>query len=156
MLKLFKVFLDIIIYTMSNQNSDANSTPAGPIGESLGRVKWFNSKLGYGFITTTMSEGEVDIFIHQSNIRPQQSRYRTLREGEYVSLNVSESGETRQAIDVTGVNGGPLNCDHENNLRNNRRERRSTNDRENSSEEYTEVKSRNKRRSPREQRRASP
>lgn len=141
---------------MSNQNSDANSTPAGPIGDKLGRVKWFNSKLGYGFITTSLDAEEVDIFIHQSNIRPQQSRYRTLREGEYVSLNVSESGETRQAIDVTGVNGGPLNCDHEHNIRHTRRERRDTNDRENSSDGFTEVKSRNRRRSPREHRRASP
>ncbi len=144
---------------MSNQNSDANSTSAVPIGDHLGRVKWFNSKLGYGFISTTLNNEDVDVFIHQSNVRPQQSRYRTLREGEYVSLNVSESGETRQAIDVTGVNGGPLNCDLEHNMRNNRRERRSNkeNSTDDSTNDFTEVtSSRNKRGSQREQRRASP
>ena len=141
---------------MSSQNSDASTTPAvsnGTVGDNLGRVKWFNSKLGYGFITTTLSGEDVDIFVHQSNVRPNTSNYRTLREGEYVSLNVSESGETRQAIDVTGVNGGPLNCDIERNIRNSRRVR--TDDSSNE-EEFTEVKSRNRRRSPRERPRASP
>ena len=133
---------------MSSQNSDASTTPAvsnGTVGDNLGRVKWFNSKLGYGFITTTLSGEDVDIFVHQSNVRPNTSNYRTLREGEYVSLNVSESGETRQAIDVTGVNGGPLNCDIERNIRNSRRVR---NDDSSNEEEFTEVKSRNRRRSP--------
>ena len=141
---------------MSSQNSDASTTPAvsnGTVGDNLGRVKWFNSKLGYGFITTTLSGEDVDIFVHQSNVRPNTSNYRTLREGEFVSLNVSESGETRQAIDVTGVNGGPLNCDIERNIRNSRRVR--TDDSSNE-EEFTEVKSRNRRRSPRERPRASP
>lgn len=141
---------------MSSQNSDASTTPAVSnitVGNNLGRVKWFNSKLGYGFITTTLSGEDVDIFVHQSNVRPSTSNYRTLREGEYVSLNVSESGETRQAIDVTGVNGGPLNCDIERNIRNSRRvcSEASSND-----DEFTEVKSRNRRRSPRERPRASP
>jgi len=141
---------------MSSQNSDASTTPAVSnftVGDNLGRVKWFNSKLGYGFITTTISGEDVDIFVHQSNVRPNTSNYRTLREGEYVSLNVSESGETRQAIDVTGVNGGPLNCDIERNIRNSRRVR--TDDSSNE-EDFTEVKSRNRRRSPRERPRASP
>jgi len=127
---------------MSNQNSDASNTPAVTVGTYLGRVKWFNSKLGYGFITTTLDRDEHDIFIHQSNIHPTQSRYRTLREGEYVSLNVSESGETRQAIDVTGVNGGPLNCDLERNMRNTRK---SHSESESNDGEFTKVQSRTSR-----------
>ena len=141
---------------MSDQNRDASTTPAVsrvPVGDNLGRVKWFNSKLGYGFITTTLNGEEVDIFVHQSNVRPNTSNYRTLREGEYISLNVSESGETRQAIDVTGVNGGPLNCDLERNIRNSRRVR--SDDSSGNDNDFTEVKSRNRRRSP-TQRRASP
>jgi cold shock CspA family protein len=98
-----------------NDNSACDSVAV--IGSHLGRVKWFNSRLGYGFITVTLGDEEMDIFIHQSNVRPNVSKYRTLREGEYVSLNVSESQDTRQAIDVTGVNGGPLNCDLERNQR---------------------------------------
>lgn len=100
---------------MSETNNAGDN--AAVIGSLLGRVKWFNSKLGYGFITVNESDGDSDIFIHQSNVRPNVSKYRTLREGEYVSLNISQSGDTRQAIDVTGVNGGPLNCDLERNQR---------------------------------------
>jgi cold shock protein len=132
---------------MTNQNSDASNTPAVTTGEHLGRVKWFNSKLGYGFITTNLNSEDHDIFIHQSNIHPTQSRYRTLREGEYVSLNVSESGETRQAIDVTGVNGGPLNCDLERNMRNTRRPHNESES--NEDEEFTKVQPRGRRPRPR-------
>jgi cold shock protein len=112
---------------MSGTNSASENTAV--IGSLLGRVKWFNSKLGYGFITVTESDGDSDIFIHQSNVRPTVSKYRTLREGEYVSLNISQSGDTRMAIDVTGVNGGPLNCDLERNQRrgNRRGDRSNTN-----------------------------
>ena len=132
---------------MTNQNSDADTTQAVAVtvGVHLGRVKWFNSKLGYGFITTNLNSEDHDIFIHQSNIHPTQSRYRTLREGEYVSLNVSESGETRQAIDVTGVNGGPLNCDLERNMRNTRHQGQEQPSNESKDEEFTEVQTRGRR-----------
>ena len=134
---------------MTNQNSDANTKSAVTVGKHLGRVKWFNSKLGYGFITTNLNSDDHDIFIHQSNIHPTQSRYRTLREGEYVSLNVSESGETRQAIDVTGVNGGPLNCDLERNMRNTRQQGSQKTSNESNDEDFTEVQSRGSRTRPR-------
>ena len=91
------------------QNEDR--TPAAP-GSLIGHVKWFNNNDGYGFITI-VSDGDnknSDIFAHQSNIYPTTSGYRTLRPGEYVSLNLSED-ERPQAIDVTGVGGGPLQCD---------------------------------------------
>lgn len=83
-------------------------------GTLIGRVKWFRSKLGYGFITVldTETKEETDIFIHQSNIKTKHSQYRTLKEGEYVSLNIGVSDDSRQAIDVTGVLGGPLMCDN--------------------------------------------
>ena len=79
------------------------------VGSNIGRVKWFNSRLGYGFITVE----EDDIFVHQSNICPNISQFRTLTQGEYVSLNISstDNDNTRMAVDVTGVNGGPLMCD---------------------------------------------
>ena len=48
---------------MSDSNSAAH-------GEHIGMVKWFNYKLGYGFITVTIDGEENDIFIHQSNIKP--------------------------------------------------------------------------------------
>ena len=126
---------------MSETNS--NATSAETYGSNYGRIKWFNSKLGYGFVTTTIDNEETDIFVHQSNVKPNVSKYRTLREGEYVSLNVSTSGETTQAIDVTGVHGGPLLCDlsrniHTSNTRHTREEE------ENTFTEVTSKKNRNR------------
>jgi cold shock CspA family protein len=77
-----------------------------------GQVKWFDNRLGYGFITIN-SIGEnsgKDIFVHQTNITPTSSEYRTLSKGEYVSLNLSND-EKCQGLDVSGINGGPLRCD---------------------------------------------
>ena len=80
----------------------------------LGCVKWFNNKRGYGFVTYTGDNTEHDVFVHHTGIQPLNSQYRTLTTGEYVSFVLkppSEEGEREQAIDVTGVNGGPLLCD---------------------------------------------
>jgi cold shock CspA family protein len=107
-----------------------SETQSAQHGEHIGMVKWFNYKLGYGFVTVTLDGSSQDIFIHQSNVRPNVSKYRTLSAGEYVSLDISTSEETRQAVNVTGVHGGPLRCDHEQE----RRQRRRANDREESSE----------------------
>ena len=46
----------------------------------------------------------------QTNVKPASSEYRTLSKGEYVSLNLSND-EQCQALDVSGINGGPLRCD---------------------------------------------
>lgn len=81
------------------------------IGTHLGQVKWFDNKLGYGFVTVVSEEHRGDdIFVHQTNVHPLQSEYRTLVKGEYVSLNISDDSK-RQAVDVTGVLGGSLRCD---------------------------------------------
>ena len=82
------------------------------VREYQGQVKWFDNQLGYGFITIN-SSGEnsgKDIFVHQTNITPTTSEYRTLSKGEYVSFNLS-SDEQCQGLDVSGINGGPLRCD---------------------------------------------
>ena len=89
----------------------------------VGQVKWFNNRLGYGFITI-VSEGprqNEDIFVHQQHITPKTSDYRTLHQGEYVSFQLgtadssSEGSEAakhvNQAVKVTGVFGGSLMCD---------------------------------------------
>ena len=110
-------------------SSNMSDSTSAQVGEHIGMVKWFNYKLGYGFITVTLDGKEQDIFIHQSNIRPNVSKYRTLSLGEYVSLDISSSEETRQAVNVTGVHGGPLRCDHE---QHNRRRNRNNTDGEES------------------------
>tara|TARA_B110001469_G_C9647163_1_gene327722 strand:- start:4373 stop:4705 length:333 start_codon:yes stop_codon:yes gene_type:complete len=81
------------------------------VGNCLGQVKWFDNKLGYGFVTVLDNDHKgTDIFVHQTNIFPLETEYRTLMKGEYISLNVSNDNKI-QALNVTGVLGGSLRCD---------------------------------------------
>ena len=75
-----------------------------------GRVKWFNPKTGFGFITDTTSSD--DVFVHHSQITTTNSVYKTLTQGEYVSYSVTqdESGKSL-ASNVTGIGSGPLLCE---------------------------------------------
>jgi CspA family cold shock protein len=63
-----------------------------------GKVKWFNSQKGYGFITT--DEGE-DVFVHYSAISG--SGFRTLDEGQRVAFEVTQGPKGLQAANVTKV-----------------------------------------------------
>ena len=92
-----------------------NSIPR-VVGSLEGSVKWFDNKLGYGYITIVtpnVSQSNGDYFVHQTNIHPLVSQYRTLSKGEYVSLNLSDDkvDERPQALDVAGICGGALRCD---------------------------------------------
>jgi CspA family cold shock protein len=60
-----------------------------------GKVKWFNSEKGYGFITT--EEGN-DIFAHFSQI--QKDGFKTLEEGESVSFEVVDGDKGPQATNI--------------------------------------------------------
>ncbi len=60
-----------------------------------GTVKWFDSKKGYGFITTDNGQ---DVFVHYTGISGEG--FRTLEEGERVSFNVTESEKGLKAVDV--------------------------------------------------------
>lgn len=85
----------------------------------VGRVKWFNNRMGYGFITLTQDSSlrpvrELDVFVHHSNIRPQRSNFRTLVQGEYVEFKLGECTDKKSAVqaeDITGPGGGPLMSD---------------------------------------------
>jgi CspA family cold shock protein len=63
-----------------------------------GRVKWFSEKRGYGFISR--EDGD-DIFVHYSAIK--RDGFKTLREGEEVEFEVSQSEKGLQATNVTLV-----------------------------------------------------
>jgi cold shock CspA family protein len=86
-------------------------TPTQPIqvGSRTGQVKAFNAKKGYGFISVH-GETDMDVFVHQTNINPLRSTYRTLTRGEYVSFDISDD-DKNQALNVRGVGGGTLRCD---------------------------------------------
>jgi len=86
----------------------------------VGQVKWFNNRIGYGFITIVCDceRKSEDIFVHQQHITPKTSGYRSLVQGEYVSFQLGRAdSETEgskhvvQAVNVTGVFGGTLMCD---------------------------------------------
>ena len=81
----------------------------------IGRVKWFNNKAGYGFITVTDgSRSGSDVFIHHSAISVESQQYKYLVQGEYVNFDVvrTTSGTHEwQASNVSGVNGGKLMCE---------------------------------------------
>ena len=91
----------------------------------LGRVKWFNNKAGYGFITVTdgVKSGS-DVFVHHSSIVVSQEQYRYLVQGEYVTLKLVHSPEGAQheyqAGEVSGINGGKLMCETRNELKQSR------------------------------------
>lgn len=84
----------------------------------VGRVKWFNSKAGYGFLTVTDGEkSNTDVFVHHSQIRVGKEQYRYLVQGEYVEFDWVEtdsSDHEYQAGDVRGVSGGLLMCETRN------------------------------------------
>jgi CspA family cold shock protein len=63
-----------------------------------GKVKWFNSQKGYGFITT--DEGE-DVFVHYSAIAG--SGFRSLDEGQRVTFEVTQGPKGLQAANVSKV-----------------------------------------------------
>ena len=55
----------------------------------IGQVKWFSNIKNYGFISV-VSPGDYnnqEIFVHQTQIKT--DGYRTLRQGEYVSFDLS-------------------------------------------------------------------
>lgn len=82
-------------------------------GDVIGNCKWFNKKLGYGFITVYDGEKKgCNIFVHHTGIQPLNSNFKTLRKGEYVHFNIIEGQNGPQATHVTGVCGGPLMCDN--------------------------------------------
>jgi cold shock CspA family protein len=82
------------------------------VGAFTGQVKWWNDRLGFGFATVcTCEERGRDVFVHHTGIRPLSSNYRTLRKGEYVNFNITNGHNGQQAVDVTGICGGMLMCD---------------------------------------------
>ncbi len=60
-----------------------------------GRVKWFNSEKGFGFIER---ENGDDVFVHFSAI--QQEGYKSLEEGQQVQFDIVDGARGPQAANV--------------------------------------------------------
>jgi cold shock protein len=63
-----------------------------------GKVKWFNSEKGFGFIER---EGGDDVFVHFSAI--QGEGYKSLDEGQEVTFDIEEGQRGPQATNVQKV-----------------------------------------------------
>ena len=61
----------------------------------VGKVKWFNSSLGYGFIIGPEAQ---DVFVHYSHIK--MDGYRTLKESQSVEYTLVLEDNKPQARDV--------------------------------------------------------
>jgi cold shock CspA family protein len=101
-----------------------------------GRVKWFNNKRGFGFVTALTGEPlGVDVFAHHSAITTSNEQFLYLVQGEYVdfvmkpatsavSSQVSGGDETVprwEASSITGFGGGKLMCETRHESRGERR-----------------------------------
>jgi len=64
-----------------------------------GKIKWFNNKQGYGFIT---NDNGVDYFVHYSDIISNE-RYKKLHKGEQVSFSETNEHGKLKAINVTKI-----------------------------------------------------
>ncbi|XP_062848386.1 protein lin-28 homolog A-like [Trichomycterus rosablanca] len=75
-----------------------------------GHCKWFNVRLGFGFISMTSRAGTpvdppVDVFVHQSKLH--MEGFRSLKEGEAVEFTFKKSSKGLECVGVTGPGGAP-------------------------------------------------
>jgi CspA family cold shock protein len=65
-----------------------------------GKVKWFNSRKGYGFVTP--DDSSKDVFIHISALEESGIQY--LDEGDVISFDVSDEKGKTKAVNIKKTN----------------------------------------------------
>uniref|UniRef100_A0AAR2LCI2 Lin-28 homolog A n=1 Tax=Pygocentrus nattereri TaxID=42514 RepID=A0AAR2LCI2_PYGNA len=73
-----------------------------------GHCKWFNVRMGFGFISMTSRGGNpidppMDVFVHQSKLH--MEGFRSLKEGEAVEFTFKKSSKGLECVRVTGPGG---------------------------------------------------
>ena len=107
----------LFIYIRMTEAETLPNTTASEDTRYAGRVKWFNNKAGYGFISSTKDGENTDVFVHHSALSTTVDQFRYLMEGEYVEFSLSpvnSDDEKVSAVDVKGLNGGKLMCETRN------------------------------------------
>jgi cold shock protein len=103
-----------ISYISPYKMSDSPVTPVVSESRLIGRVKWFNNKSGFGFITLCDGENkDKDIFVHYTCLQAEPSPYKYLVQGEYVEFDLLKSQDEKHeyhAANVSGIKGGLLMC----------------------------------------------
>ena len=64
-----------------------------------GKIKWFDSKKGYGFITP--DDGSRDAFLHVSAL--EKAGIDSLEEGEAITYNLAEERGKQSATDIQKI-----------------------------------------------------
>lgn len=84
---------------MVEEQPEDSLDPYKEAKEISGRVKWFNTAKGFGFLSTSGDEG--DIFVHLSALR--QAGHQSIVEGATITCKVVEGPKGLQAIEIINV-----------------------------------------------------
>ncbi|CAL8396901.1 protein lin-28 homolog A [Gadus morhua] len=94
------------------EEEDASGSEEGAlqVSHGSGACKWFNVRMGFGFLSMTTRDGTpldepVDVFVHQSKLH--MEGFRSLKEGEAVEFSFKKSSKGLESLQVSGPNGGP-------------------------------------------------
>ena len=106
--------------TPSCESTAVESPARTDSSKYTGRVKWFNNKFGYGFITVVSTDAAAsaaigsDVFAHHSEVSVGEDQYRYLVQGEYVEFSVVKTASGNHAFQcsaIRGIHGGQLICE---------------------------------------------
>ncbi len=84
---------------MVEEQPEDSLDPYKEAKEISGRVKWFNTAKGFGFLSTDGDEG--DIFVHLSALR--QAGHQSIVEGATLTCKVVEGPKGLQAIEIISI-----------------------------------------------------
>ena len=73
-----------------------------------GRVKWFDTRKGYGFIKP--DEGENDVFVHHTAIVTEEGEFANLNDNDKVKFEVEQGKKGLEAKNVEVTEAAPASA----------------------------------------------